>query len=205
MLNATKARVAQAIKVLIPLGLIQSRPQFGGYSLSSGGAMFALVAEGELYLRATHENEAMMKQLAMRQFIYPKRGIEISLRYFQVDEALWQQPQRLIELANDSIAGMHSEQAQKKNNPARLKDLPNISLSMERLLWQVGVKSFDELRSQGAINTYVKLTLINKKAGLNMLFALEGAILGYHQTVLPDASRHELINWFNLQRQEGQV
>ncbi len=203
MLNATKARVEQAINTLAPLGIVQSRPQFGGYSLSSGGAMFALIAEGELYLRATVENEVMMKQLEMRQFIYPKRGIEISLRYFQVDEALWQQPQRLIELANDAIKGMQSEKAAKKNSPSRLKDLPNINLSMERLLWQVGVKTFDDLRSQGAINTYVKLASANRRGGISTLFALEGAILGYHQTVLPDASRHQLTQWFNEQCREA--
>lgn len=203
MLNATKARVEQAINTLAPLGTVRSRPQFGGYSLSSGGAMFALIAEGELYLRATVENEVMMKQLEMRQFIYPKRGIEISLRYFQVDEALWQQPQRLIELANDAIKGMQSEKAAKKNRPSRLKDLPNINLSMERLLWQVGVKTFDDLRSQGAINTYVKLASANRRGGISMLFALEGAILGYHQTVLPDASRHQLTQWFNEQCREA--
>ncbi len=203
MLNATKARVSQAINLFTPLGLIQSRPQFGGYSLSSGGAMFAIVAEGELYLRATLQNEEMMKQLAMPQLIYPKRGVDISLRYFQVGETFWKQPQRLIELANDSIKGMQSEKSAKKNNPGRLKDLPNISLSMERMLWQVGVKSFEELRSHGAINAYVKLSRVNKHRGIRVLFALEGAILGYHQTVLPDTSRHELTQWFNTQRQEA--
>lgn len=199
MLNETKVRVTQSVTMFASLGDIQSRPQFGGYSLSSGGAMFALVADGELYLRATRENENMMKQLAMRQFIYPKRGMEILLRYFQVDETLWQQPERLIELANDSIKGMQSERTAKKNVPLRLKDLPNINLSMERLLWQIGVKSFEQLCAEGAIQTYQKLVSMNKQGGIGVLFALEGAILGYHQNVLPDASRQELTQWFNAQ------
>lgn len=201
MLNETKIRVSQSVNMFSSLGCIQSRPQFGGYSLSSAGAMFALVADGELYLRATRENENMMKLLAMRQFIYQKRGIEILLRYFQVDETLWLQPQRLIELANDSIRGMQSEKTAKKNVPLRLKDLPNINLSMERLLWQIGVKSFEQLCAEGAINTYQKLARVNKQSGIGMLFALEGAILGYHQTVLPDGSRQELTQWFNAQYQ----
>jgi len=205
MLNETKKRIVQAVALFTPLGFIHSRTQFGGFSLSSGNAMFALVSEGELYLRATLDNEAMMKQLNMPQFIYRKRGVEILLRYFQVNEALWLQPERLIAMADESIRGMQSEKKAHSSSPKRLKDLPNINLSMERLLWQVGVKNSAELRVQGAIRTYVKLSSAKKGTGLNMLFALEGAILGYHKSVLPDQSRHKLAHWFSIFEQEGRV
>ncbi|MCC3701164.1 TfoX/Sxy family DNA transformation protein [Rouxiella badensis] len=204
MLNETKKKIAQSIALLSPLGVIHSRPQFGGYSLSYGDAMFALVADGELYLRATNENEEIMRQMAMRQFVYHKRGIEILLRYFQVGESLWQQPERLIKLANDAIRGMQIEKAAKKNDPRRLKDLPNINLSMERMLWQIGVKNSAELRMQGAIKTYVKLCSVKKVPGILTLFALEGAILGYHMSVLPVPSRARLTDWFNIFTQEEQ-
>lgn len=203
MLNVTKRRIDQAISLFSPLGVIHSRPQFGGYSLSAGKVMFALVAEGELYLRATRENEEKMKTLNMQQFIYHKRGIEILLRYFQVGEALWQQPGQLIALAEESIVGMESEKKKLSAEPIRLKDLPNINLSMERLLWQVGIKNSTELRLQGAISAYVKLYMLKRDIGLNMLFALEGAILGYHKAALPDSSRHNLEHWFNSFKQEG--
>lgn len=202
MLKATKERVDQSIALLASLGEVRSRAQFGGFSLSLRGSMFALVAEGELYLRAAQDNENMMRALMMPQFVYYKRGMEILLRYFRVDETLWQHPDQLIALADESIRGMESEKAARKSQPRRLKDLPNINLTLERTLWQVGVKDAAELRVQGAIGTYVKICALKKETGLNTLLALEGAILGFHKSVLPTQSHAMLLNWFNSFQQD---
>lgn len=202
MLNETKNRVNQSIALFAPLGAIRCRTQFGGFSLSSDNAMFAVVSEGDLYIRAAFDNDTIMKQLNMQQFIYRKRGIDILLRYFKVNDALWQQPEKIIALADEAIRGVQSERKARKTDPKRLKDLPNFNLSMERMLWQIGVKDSAELRIQGSIRTYVKLCSVNKGTGLSMLFALEGAILGFHKSVLPEHTRHKLIHWFNIFEQE---
>lgn len=202
MLKDTQEMVDQTTELLLPLGPVHSRPQFGGYSLSSRGAMFAIVSEGELYLRATQDNENRMRALSMQQFVYYKRGMDILLRYFRVNEALWQEPDQLIALADESIRGMENEKAARNDQPRRLKDLPNINLTLERILWQIGVKNSAELRNQGAISTYVKICTLKKELGLGTLLALEGAILGFHKSVLPPQSHTQLLTWFNNFQQD---
>lgn len=197
MINKTKKRIFQSEVIFASLGNIQSRSQFGGYSLSADRIMFALVSEGELYLRATLENEEIFCQLEMTPLIYRKRGIDIVLRYFQVHESLWADPEKLLHLATLSLQGMHNDKTIRKNGGKRLKDLPNINLSMERLLWQVGIKNSLELRTEGSQNAYLKLCSIKKNMGLHILFALEGAILGFHKEALPASSRNALTQWFN--------
>ncbi len=205
MIQKTKSRVSQAKSLLSSLGNIRSRSQFGGYSLSVESTIFALVSDGELYLRETCENEQMLHALQCNPMIYRKRGLEVSLRYFEVNEALWQEPQRLLLLAAQSLQGTLQEHEAKKSSNKRLKDLPNINLSIERLLWRIGIHSYRELRLQGAISTYVKLCAVNKNIGLNVLLALEGAILGTHQAVIPLASRNALITWYRAYKNEGRL
>lgn len=196
MINHTKTTVSASQKLFACLGDIRSRSQFGGYSLSANGVMFALVSEGELYLRATPENEIDFRRMGMESLIYRKRGIAIALRYFKVDQQLWHDAPRLIILAKSALQGMLDDMKSKKEGDARLKDLPNISLNLERLLWQVGVSNSSQLRAQGACTTYLKLRSIKNNLGLNVLIALEAAIQGFHEAALPTASREVLMQWF---------
>lgn len=196
MINQSKKRISQSKQLFASLGNIHSRSQFGGYSLSANGIMFALVSEGELYLRATAENEKQFYSMDMESLIYRKRGIVISLRYYKVGDKLWNDPDNLLYLAKSSLDGMLNEIKIRKNGDTRLKDLPNISLSLERLLWQVGISTSSELREQGACTTYLKLCSVKQNIGLNVLMALEGAILGYHEAALPHDARISLTQWF---------
>lgn len=109
---------------------------------------------------------------------------------------LWDDPDRLLHLAKSSLEGMLNDIETRKNGGMRLKDLPNITLSLERLLWQVGISTSAELRAQGACSTYLKLRSIKQNMGLKVLIALEGAILGYHEAVLPHDTRLFLTQWF---------
>jgi len=196
MINQSKKRISESKLLFASLGNIHSRSQFGGYSLSANGIMFALVSEGELYLRATPENEKQFCLMGMESLIYRKRGIAISLRYFKVGERLWAEPERLLSLAKSSLEGMLHDIKTKKNGDARLKDLPNISLSLERLLWQVGISTSSELRAHGACTTYLKLCSVKQNVGLNVLMALEGAIQGFHEAALPHDARILLTQWY---------
>ena len=204
MINKSKKRVLECLELFASLGNIRSRTQFGGISLSADRVMFALVSEGELYLRATRETEAHFCRKKMERLVYRKRGMDVQLRYFKVSQRQWHEPETLCQLAKLSLQGMLRDIEMKKNSEAvRLKDLPNLSLALERMLWQVGIENSGDLRTQGACHTYLKLCAIKKKnLGLHVLMALEGAILGFHEAALPMASRELLTHWFNHQQEQ---
>jgi DNA transformation protein len=199
-MESSKIRIFQSKTIFSDLGDIRSRSQFGGYSLLADGVMFALIISGDLYLRSTRENEPLFRERGMVPLIYRKRGLDILLRYFKVDDVLWHKSSELIFFARLAIEGMRGDIDNKKKQGTRLKDLPNINVSMERLLWQVGISSLGDLRRKGAKDTYLMLCSIRKNMGLNVLLALEGAIQGYHQAALPVCQRDALIQWFNSQK-----
>ncbi|MBF7978030.1 MULTISPECIES: TfoX/Sxy family DNA transformation protein [Rahnella] len=204
MINQSKKRVLECLEIFASLGDVRARTQFGGFSLSANGAMFALVSDGDLYLRASAETEAHFCRKKMERLIYRKRGMDVRLRYFKVNPSQWEDSDVVRKLGKYSLKGMLREIELRKNNEAgRLKDLPNLSLALERLLWQVGIANSGDLRTQGACKTYLKLCAVKKKSlGINLLMALEGAILGYHEAALPVASREILTQWFNHQQEQ---
>lgn len=62
MKRMSTSRIAQAKNCFAALGAITTRSQFGGYGLLAEGVMFAVIAEGELYLRATASMEPRREQ-----------------------------------------------------------------------------------------------------------------------------------------------
>jgi DNA transformation protein len=65
-------RIYKSQEYLSPLGEIHHRALFGGYTLAVDDAVFAMVSDGELYLRACEKREILCKKC---------------LLFFDVDEA----------------------------------------------------------------------------------------------------------------------
>lgn len=187
--------VERSRKRLAALGYIESRTQFGGYALAVEKVVFALVNDDALYLRASEALQAYAARQPMQPLVFRKRGSAVCLNYFRVDEALWRDPHQLLAL---SAASLHTarKEAQARQAPLRLKDLPNLSLRIELLLHEAGVQTVEHLIALGAKQCWLRLKAINQHIGFKTLLALEGAIEGRHQATLSQAVRAELNEWY---------
>lgn len=178
-----------------PLGTIESRTQFGGYALAVERVVFALINKDELYLRASEPLRDYITDRPLQPLIFRKRGKSVKLDYFQVDEALWRDPDHLLTLSAASLETAQLELQHRQASP-RLKDLPNLSVRMEVMLYEAGVMSVNHLYQMGAKQCWLKLKAINQHVGFQTLLALQGAITGHHAAALPLATRAELNAWF---------
>ena len=178
-----------------PLGTIESRTQFGGYALAVERVVFALINKDELYLRASEPLRDYITDRPLQPLIFRKRGKSVKLDYFQVDEALWRDPDHLLTLSAASLETAQRELQHRQASP-RLKDLPNLSVRMEVMLYEAGVMSVNHLYQMGAKQCWLKLKAINQHVGFQTLLALQGAITGHHAAALPLATRAELNAWF---------
>ncbi|MGB9098744.1 TfoX/Sxy family DNA transformation protein [Erwinia sp.] len=192
----SKSNIVRAKRQLSSLGVVESRSQFGGYSLSVESVVFALVSDGELYLRACEEVKPYIIERKMAPLLFSKRGIPVALEYYRVDSPLWADPDQLIALSQLCLKGATHERRLQKNT-GRLKDLPNLSMRLEVQLRRVGISTVEMLKQQGAKRSWLKLHEKNKNLGVNILFALQGAIQGMHCEALPVAIREELRVWHN--------
>lgn len=69
----------------------------------------------------------------------------------------------------------------------------NIGPKSAAWLRQVGVRTEEEVKSLGSIEVYFKVKKAGFKASLNLLYALEGAVLGCHWTEVSNERRSELL------------
>lgn len=189
-------RIIQSKQQLAALGNITVRSQFGGYSLAVEKVVFALITDGELYLRASETLTRYLRTQSLTPLVIDKRGIAVELRYYHIDEALWNNQPLLIRLSKSALALAQQQKSARQNN-VRLKDLPNLGIRMEMLLREIGINSVYALREAGAKRCWLRLRMRNQHLGLNCLMALQGAISGHHQAALPAEIKEELRNWFN--------
>ncbi|MBN1755570.1 TfoX/Sxy family protein [bacterium] len=76
---------------------------------------------------------------------------------------------------------------------------PNIGSTIEEKLVAVGIDSIEKLRKDGSIGAYNKLQKSGYRCSLNLLFALEGAIMGIRWHKLSRERKLELQSIFEDQ------
>ncbi len=71
--------------------------------------------------------------------------------------------------------------------------LRNIGPKSAAWLRQVGLRSREELAAVGTVDAFMRVKRAGFKPSLNLLYALEGALLDCHWQEVPDARRGELV------------
>lgn len=77
-----------------------------------------------------------------------------------------------------------------------LSNLPNIGKTVEEQLFRVGINSVLELKRIGAKEAWLKIQEIDESACINRLLALEGAIQGVKKTMLSDAVKADMKEFY---------
>lgn len=77
---------------------------------------------------------------------------------------------------------------------ASTEKMRNIGPKSAAWLRQVGLRSLDEIAAVGVVETFMKVRRAGFKPSLNLLYALEGAVLDCHWQDVPDARRTELVS-----------
>ncbi|WP_072011910.1 TfoX/Sxy family DNA transformation protein [Trabulsiella guamensis] len=196
MKNDSYKRIYQSQEYLSPLGRIEYRALFGGYSLAIEETVFAMVAEGELYLRVCEQSAPYRVSHPTPLLTLRKRGRPVLLNYYHVDDTLWGDRHTLLTLSSHSLEEAQREKDQRYDRRG-LKNLPNITFHMELMLFEAGICDHHMLFELGAELSWLKLREKRKGINVSVLFALEGAIAGVHAAALPAQLRQELMEWVN--------
>lgn len=202
-MKLSKKLTTTVIKRLTPhYANLTSRSMFGGYGLCQKGVMFALINDEKLYLRADTQSEALYQEKEMSQFFYRNRSYPIGLNYYHVHNSIWEDEVILLHLIKVTIDAAHRDNKIKTNTQSnRLKNLPNISLNLERLLIMAGISDQLMLKELGAVNAYIKLRRIKSDISTEQFFALAGAIKGQHIAIVKQQQQDDLLK--QLKRQSN--
>lgn len=194
-MNESRELVSRVIDRLSHLGVLTSRSMFGGYGICQNKIMFAIVSEDKFYLRANDELEPKFIDYGMEQLVYMNRGLPILMRYYHVNQDLWNDESQFTEFANQALTAARKDKLNKERYKSRrLKELPNITLSIERLLWRAGISDQENLFKLGAVKAFLMIKNISHNVSTDILFALAGAIEGCHSATLTESFRFNLLN-----------
>ena len=69
----------------------------------------------------------------------------------------------------------------------------NIGPKSAAWLRQVGLRSLEDLAAVGTVEAFMRVKRAGFKPGLNLLYAIEGALLDCHWQEVPEERRQELI------------
>ena len=76
---------------------------------------------------------------------------------------------------------------------ASTEKMRNIGPKSAAWLRQVGLRSLHEISDIGVVEAFMKVRRAGFKPSLNLLYALEGAVLDCHWQEVPDTRRSELV------------
>ena len=104
MKSLSYKRIYKSQEYLATLGTIEYRSLFGSYSLTVDDTVFAMVSDGELYLRACEQSAQYCVKHPPVWLTYKKCGRSVTLNYYRVDESLWRNQLKLVRLSKYSLA-----------------------------------------------------------------------------------------------------
>lgn len=77
-----------SLELLRPWRPVTARRMFGGHGLYHAGVMFALIADGQLYLKVDTESRADFVAAGLIPFEYEAKGRRVSLSYHRAPDAM---------------------------------------------------------------------------------------------------------------------
>ncbi len=120
MKSLSYKRIYKSQEYLATLGTIEYRSLFGSYSLTVDDTVFAMVSDGELYLRACEQSAQYCVKHPPVWLTYKKCGRSVTLNYYRVDESLWRNQLKLVRLSKYSLDAALKEKST-RNTRERLK------------------------------------------------------------------------------------
>lgn len=81
-----KEFTSYVVELMQSIGSVCAKNMFGGHGIFLEGLMFALVADGVLYLKVDNETEDEFKARGLEVFTYIKKGKEFKMSYYQAPE-----------------------------------------------------------------------------------------------------------------------
>jgi len=111
--NEESEFVSYTVDLMQSIGPVQAKRMFGGHGIFLDGLMFALIADGILYLKADKESENEFKQQDLEAFSYNKQGKVMKMSYYQAPEDALEDSEVMRDWANMAYAAAIRASAKK--------------------------------------------------------------------------------------------
>ncbi len=174
----------------------QKRSMFGGIGLFKEEAMFALVSNDQFYLRGGKELDQAFIDLGCDKYRHVKKQTTATVNYYDITQLFNTEHSGLDELVNRSIeCSIQQRNFQKSSASRRLRDLPNMQLTLERMVKKAGVEDVETFMEMGAAQVFSKVKqAYGNDVDVKLLWKFAGAIDGIHWKLIQEPRKRELLS-----------
>lgn len=174
------------------LGPVVVKRMFGGQGLFLSGRMFGLVANGTPYLKVDDDTRTDFIQAGAEPFTYGKSADDLKptqLGYYAIPDRILERDDELIEWGRLAVAVAEraalKQPKRKSGRPRTLRGMRNLGPVSVQWLDEAGIRTPAELEREGSIGAYLRVREQQPRVSLNLLYALEAALLDVHWAKLP--------------------
>ncbi len=176
-------------------GESQQRSMFGGTGLFQEEAMYALLINDCIYIRGGEELDGQLTALDCEKYRHVKKQTVATVNYYDITELYVNNYQGLEQIVSSSIRNAISQRVvQKSSVNRRLRDLPNMQLTLERMVKKSGVDDVETFIQLGAPAVFDKVCqTYGNDVDIKLLWKFAGAIEGIHWKLLQEPRKRQLL------------
>jgi len=173
----------------------QKRSMFGGIGLFTDDAMFALVSNDCCYLRGGSGLDKVFTQLGCEKYKHVKKQTTAIVNYYDVTDLFDSGYAGLDELVQKSIKySIKERKYQKSSASRRLRDLPNMQLTLERMVKKAGVDDVETFLELGPVKVFNKVKVAyGNDVDVKLLWKFAGATDGVHWKLIQEPRKKQLL------------
>ncbi|WP_211916440.1 TfoX/Sxy family DNA transformation protein [Vibrio sp. B1REV9] len=174
----------------------QKRSMFGGIGLFSNDAMFALVSNDSCYLRGGDGLDEEFIRLDCEKYKHVKKQTTATVNYYEVTELFESGYAGLDELLSKSIeCSVKERKHQRSLASRRLRDLPNMQLTLERMVKKAGIDDVEMFLELGPVETFNKVkAAYGSDVDVKLLWKFAGAVDGVHWKLIQEPRKKQLLS-----------
>ncbi|WP_139684884.1 TfoX/Sxy family DNA transformation protein [Vibrio tasmaniensis] len=173
----------------------QKRSMFGGIGLFQNDAMFALLSEDCVFIRGGKLLDKKLTGLDCEKYRHVKKQTTATVNYYDITDLFTSEHPELDSIIRTSIDNSIKQRSFKKSSASRrLRDLPNMQLTLERMVKKAGVDDVSMFMQLGASEVFNKVReAYGNDVDLKLLWKFAGAIDGIHWKLLQEPRKQQLL------------
>ncbi|WP_105902712.1 TfoX/Sxy family DNA transformation protein [Vibrio gangliei] len=184
------------LEYVTKFGAFQKRSMFGGIGLFSDDAMYALLSNDTIFIRGGEELDAILSEKGCERYKHVKKQTVATVNYFDITQLFSERDAELDDIVQRSIEHSKQERAfQKSADSRRLRDLPNMQLTLERMVKKAGVPDVNTFLQMGPEDVFKKVKEVyGGDVDIRLLWKFAGAVDGCHWKLIQEPRKQQLLS-----------
>ncbi|ORT50011.1 hypothetical protein ST37_08760 [Vibrio sp. qd031] len=185
---------------------IKFKAMFGGIGLFYHRAMFVLIDQHRVYLRGGGALNATFERYFCKRFMQVKKTVCVTVDYYDVTDIFKKDRALFVLLESLSKHQSRIDKVGVKHREKRIRDLPNMRLTLERMITKSGVSDLESFRALGAVEVFRRVEAqYGQQVNDTLLFKFAGALQGVHWQLLSDEYKQQLSASLSRRNEKSRV